>query len=427
MGIVDKIFGRRDSKQANDHSDVQDLKQIKALISALTDDAAYKDAQKMLVKIGEPAVEPLIETLHSENEDILWWAARTLGSIGDDRAVGPLIQLYENPPSARIRTAAGLSLGKLGDPHAIPELVEQLQISNFITEVKSMLLAFGPAAVEQIIAFIQQKDETGSLAGVANAIEMLGNIGDPRAEEILRDHTSSEKYPENINNLAAQALAKLGLKIEISQDEIGKLKIGLLSNDYDIRKTTLDRARSAASSIDDPEFHTALQASEKIRFAYDMQVQAAVNTKPIQACLYAIELEPCFSAAYACLSYLYRQYTTEKHKAVEWIQKAIEIDPGNMQAWTEMGMVYVALGDVPAAVRAFHHQISIAPSQRNLEPHCRMAAVYRKLNMPNDLAKVLAYQSSQGVGLDPAAEREWEQMVMATDKALLKQAIDGNI
>lgn len=427
MSILKNIFGWQNNQNAEDHPDVHDLRQIRSLIAALSDRDVSDEAQKTLVKIGEPAVIPLIEALQSDNENVLWWAARTLGSIGDSRAVAPLIKLYEDPPSARIRMAAGLSLGKLGDPHAIPELVELLQITNFITEVKSMLLAFGPAAVDQIIAFIQQKDETGSLAGVANAIEMLGNIGDPRAEEILRDHTSSEKYPENINNLAAQALAKLGLKIEISQDEIGKIKIGLLSNDYDIRKNTLDRARSAASSIDDPEFHRALQASEKVRFAYDMQVQTAVNTKPIQACLDAIELEPHFSAAYICLSYLYRQYTNEKHKAVEWIEKAIEIDPGNMQAWTEMGMVYVALGDVPGAAHAFHHLISVAPSQRNLEPHCRMTAVYRKLNMPNDLAKVLAYQSSQGVGLDPAAEREWEQMVMATDKALLKQAIDGNI
>ena len=128
MSILKNIFGIQNNQHTGDHPDVHDLRQIRSLIAALSDRDASDEAQKTLVKIGEPAVIPLIEALQSDNENVLWWAARTLGSIGDSRAVAPLIKLFEDPPSARIRMATGLSLGKLGDPHAIPELVEQLQI-----------------------------------------------------------------------------------------------------------------------------------------------------------------------------------------------------------------------------------------------------------------------------------------------------------
>ena len=410
MGIMDK------NKQSS--------RDVKALIAALSNRGTYKNAQKTLVNIGEPAVEPLIKVLQSDNEDVLWWAARSLGSIGDVRAVKPLIKLYDNPPSERIRTAAGLSLGKFGDSHAIPTLVYQLQVSNFIKEVKSMLVSYGSAAVEQIIAFIKEKKDKGRLAGVSSAIQVLGMIGDARAEKILKAYISSDEYPD-LKNLALEALSKLSLKIEISQDEIEKLEVLLLSNDYDVRKTALEQARSIATSIDDHEFQRALQASEKIKLAYDTQNQASINAKPIQACLDAIKLEPQFSAAYICLSYLYRLYTTEKRNAVEWAEKAIEIDPINKDAWIELGMVYVALDDVPKAVHAFHHIVSMQPSQKNLEPHCRLVAVYRKLNMQDHLTRVLSYISSRGVGLDPKLEREWEQMVMATNNELLQKAIEG--
>ncbi len=88
-------------------------------------------------------------------------------------------------------------------------------------------------------------------------------------------------------------------------------------------------------------------------------------------------------------------------------------------------MVYVALDDVPKAVHAFHHIVSMQPSQKNLEPHCRLVAVYRKLNMQDHLTRVLSYISSRGVVLDPKLEREWEQMVMATNNELLQKAIEG--
>jgi HEAT repeat protein len=51
-------------------------------------------AKDSLVKIGEPAVEPLIAALNSKNENVRLFAVWALEGIGDPRAVEPLIQAF---------------------------------------------------------------------------------------------------------------------------------------------------------------------------------------------------------------------------------------------------------------------------------------------------------------------------------------------
>lgn len=83
------------------------------------------DARDALVDIGESAVLPLIATLQNFSIFKQDMAARTLGFIGDKRAVDPLIHLlkYEgqNP-----KYAAVFSLGRLGDRKAVLPLIEIL-------------------------------------------------------------------------------------------------------------------------------------------------------------------------------------------------------------------------------------------------------------------------------------------------------------
>ena len=59
-----------------------------------------------------------------------YWAARALGSLGDRRAVEPLIErLQQHPASVDERTALVDALGKLGDVRAI-EVLEPLVASD---------------------------------------------------------------------------------------------------------------------------------------------------------------------------------------------------------------------------------------------------------------------------------------------------------
>ncbi len=53
-------------------------------------------ARELLVAIGEPAVDDLIEALRSKNEDVRWEAAKALGQIGDVRSASALSKVLND-------------------------------------------------------------------------------------------------------------------------------------------------------------------------------------------------------------------------------------------------------------------------------------------------------------------------------------------
>lgn len=69
-----------------------------------------------LEEIGEPAVEPLIQTLKDENRPVRfrWGAASALGFIGDERAVEPLTQAL-NDENRDVQEAAKEALERIRD------------------------------------------------------------------------------------------------------------------------------------------------------------------------------------------------------------------------------------------------------------------------------------------------------------------------
>jgi len=97
---------------------------VKPLIKLLGDseDLLNWQVSKVLERIGMPAVEPLIKALlRDEDEDVRRGAAEVLGNISDKRAVEPLINASGDEYYA-VRVHAAAALGKIGDPRAIPAL-----------------------------------------------------------------------------------------------------------------------------------------------------------------------------------------------------------------------------------------------------------------------------------------------------------------
>ncbi len=66
-------------------------------------------------------IESIITSLHHEDPNVRWEAARALGVIRDLRAVEPLIAALDdcNPD---VRRKAALSLAKIRDPRAVEPL-----------------------------------------------------------------------------------------------------------------------------------------------------------------------------------------------------------------------------------------------------------------------------------------------------------------
>jgi HEAT repeat protein len=109
---------------------LKDERAIPTLLESLNDedsDVRWK-AESGLVKIGEKAVEPLIELISTKDWQLRARAVEVLGKIGDDRAIKPLIKIitpgkyWDQHRQVRGKTAE--ALGKIGDHEALNALKE---------------------------------------------------------------------------------------------------------------------------------------------------------------------------------------------------------------------------------------------------------------------------------------------------------------
>lgn len=114
-------------------------------------DAAYWIAQKQCercVEIGAPAVERLISVLKDRNDRTRVSAARTLGKIGDSRAVKPLVAALSDR-SRFVQSEAVDALGKLGWKPEKPEHMKIVTYYNKRREEKYPQVDEGESQLER--------------------------------------------------------------------------------------------------------------------------------------------------------------------------------------------------------------------------------------------------------------------------------------
>ncbi|MBI3175231.1 MAG: HEAT repeat domain-containing protein [Chloroflexi bacterium] len=161
------------------------------------------------IKIGAPAVEPLIETVQSnQNRDVRRAAALSLGRIRDPRAVEPLIKVidvkdYTDHP---ISIAAATALGMLGDERAVQPLISILHASWGIGEAAARsLVQIGAPAVQPLQAQLQSTRDP-EIKLLIRLI--LAQIGDPRALEAVLPLL--EEHNTEIVDIANAGLIRMG-------------------------------------------------------------------------------------------------------------------------------------------------------------------------------------------------------------------------
>jgi HEAT repeat protein len=195
--------------------------------------AAYWVAKKewnKCVKIGTPAVKPLIAALKDKDENVRKQAAYALGKIGDAQAVEPLSAALEDN-DARVRRGAAEALRKIGDAQAVEPLIAALK-DNDARVRKNAAEALGELggaqAVEPLIAALKDKDANvrwqvayalGEIGG-AQAVEPLiaalkDKVGSVRwrAAEALGEESLIAALEDNdarVRRGAAEALGNLG-------------------------------------------------------------------------------------------------------------------------------------------------------------------------------------------------------------------------
>ena len=170
-----------------------------------------------LGRIGDPqAVQPLIRLMQvTKNPYVERASIRALGDLKAKEAVDPLIAILEDKDAHKtIRANAVYTLGEIGDPKVVPILVKALyqEKAFFFAHANLALVKIGEPAVELLIQTMQgkNKDITRMLEGnvevlkgalEANAAQVLGDIGDPRAIEPLLKMVESVSKWDSDNKL----------------------------------------------------------------------------------------------------------------------------------------------------------------------------------------------------------------------------------
>jgi len=186
------------------------------------------EAIDSLIKIGKPAVKPLIQALKDEEKsDIIY--IKALEKIGDTRAIDPLIQALEHK-EVKVRKEAALALGTIGDAKAIAPLIQALEDEGVYEwrsvqdEAQVALQTMAETAIKPLIHAL--KDENSKIR--QNVATALGSIEDKRAVEPLIYVLEDEEG--EVRKRAAEALGWIGDKraveplIYVLEDEEGEVR-----------------------------------------------------------------------------------------------------------------------------------------------------------------------------------------------------------
>lgn len=142
----------------------------------------FQECRLALVRIGGPAIDPLIETLEEKNADIQAMAKE---------------RKFEEPPPVGtpgvVPHKAAILLGDLRAKKAVPNLIARLKVKARGDEHRSALLALGfigtPAGVDAILSVL--KDGKADPAERASAADALYLSGDRRAVPTLLEIAKS--------------------------------------------------------------------------------------------------------------------------------------------------------------------------------------------------------------------------------------------
>lgn len=213
-------------------------------------------SENFLIKKGKKAVPYLIEALKDNNRYIREGSVRVLGEIKVKEAVDPLIEILRHEEDWIIRSYAALSLGEIGDTRAVEPLIHVLKSRSIVNVMASSSAAKALGLLGDNRAVKPLINSLKDISIMANSIEALGRIGNPMALPPLMEILSLEKDMENIKVLQISLLyleeaqdkliLALGSKNKELKDqaekvflETGKDAIPLLLEDVEIREPSV--------------------------------------------------------------------------------------------------------------------------------------------------------------------------------------------
>lgn len=183
-------------------------------LALLRREETRSQAAGALVRLGDRAIPALIDLLHDDDYQVRRSAAWALGQIKDRRIVGKLIRsahwtyaALNDPdnldPAARLleamiigsrptRVATAVALGRLGRPHAVPDLIEALNDEYLLARLAA-IWALGRIGDEDAVPYLADALYDPDPLIVTAAAEALGQIDAPSARKALTDFDHQEQ------------------------------------------------------------------------------------------------------------------------------------------------------------------------------------------------------------------------------------------
>ena len=157
-----------------------------------------KEAIKLLVKLGQPAVDPLIHALNDKHSGVRKNAAEALGEIGDTRAIDPLMTTLLEDDDGTVRKCAAEALGRIGDSRSLKALTIALR------DRKSKVQESAGEAVQVIINNLKTKHELTTLHVSLKSRETVVRRMASKALSELKDPLSVDSLIEALNDNDSQ-------------------------------------------------------------------------------------------------------------------------------------------------------------------------------------------------------------------------------
>jgi len=213
-----------------------------ALPLVKSDDALLKQvgAEALALCGGKDAVAPLVALLQDPDEDVVLAAVSALPELnrktGSTDMVEPLIDLMESPNYILVTTAAG-SLGTIGDERAVEPLLKLFKASA--PKLKSMGCGYMCGYVASVGSSLAQ------IGGEKVATEMLALLEDPNPR---------------VRREAAYALAGMGKKLTKGEDLV--IKRIQEETDLSLRDTLIALAGTIKSKKAIPELKKVMKDAD---------------------------------------------------------------------------------------------------------------------------------------------------------------------
>jgi HEAT repeat protein len=266
--------------------EIADPKAIPTLIKALYREksADFFHAALSLVKIGDPAIEPLIKTMNGENQDVMplveqtpgaleTKAAKVLGDIGNNKVVEDLLRVAEKiqkwefePIRNQAMSGVIAAIGALGDKRGLPLIQKYLHkdlwdLRSICANAINLIGDRSQLSELKTLSFTNQEPRTRT-----PLIEAIGNLGTHEMVPLLTEKERIEKEPD-IKAALKDSVNRLTAYAQCKQD--AACWIGKLSDTVPAvrEKAVYELGRLGDQKAVDPLLKIIGDQSENVRFA----------------------------------------------------------------------------------------------------------------------------------------------------------------